>query len=65
VRKRTLVLEKIEVENFNKQRNASIYLRSHDLEQKQHMDKENFKKKIQLELEIFEKEKLRNFEEYI
>lgn len=63
MKKKAKDLKKIELDNYRRQKETSLKLRSLDLTNKQNLEKENFKKKIQLELEIFEREKLKSFEE--
>jgi hypothetical protein len=63
MKKKALLLEKEELDKLKRTMETSLKQRSTDLSTKQVLEKENFKKKIQLELEIFEKEKLKNFEE--
>ncbi|NCP98591.1 hypothetical protein GW820_06985 [archaeon] len=65
MKKKALALEKEELAENQRRKDRSLKMRSPALLNKQALEKDNFKKKIQLELEIFEKEKLKNFEEYI
>jgi hypothetical protein len=63
MKKKAMALEKEENLKNSRMKDRSLKMRSPALVNKQTLEKENFKKKIQLELEIFEKEKLKNFEE--
>jgi hypothetical protein len=63
MKKKAAVLEVDELDKIRREKEHSLKSRSIVLLSKQTLEKENFKKKIQLELEIFEKEKLKNFEE--
>lgn len=63
MKKKAKALEKDEILENQRKKDRSLKMRSPALLNKQTYEKDNFKKKIQLELEIFEKEKLKNFEE--
>ncbi len=63
MKKKSKALEKIEKENYGRQKDHSLKMRTSDLQNKQNLEKENFRKRIKLELEIFEKEKLKSFDE--
>lgn len=65
MKKKAEALEKKERLEYSRQKEFSLKIRTTDLKSKQDLEKENFKKKIKLELEIFERQKLKSFEELI
>jgi len=63
MKKKQKAIEKAQLEKRSHEKDQALKMRLLTLRNKQNVERENFKKKILLELEIFEKEKLRNFDE--
>ncbi len=63
MKKKAKALKRDEVEQIQRNKHHAIKMRSTELQGKQNLEKENFKKKIQIELQIMEREKLKAFTE--